>query len=390
MSADVRDLVTEVAEPPVSPRTAMSPMLKRLIVAGSAIVSSGALIYGFYAVWSGVTPFETTDNAYTKGDLTFVATKVQGYVTEVLTENHHRVAPGQVLARIDSRDFEAAMLDAQATVSQQHAALIQLDAQERLQRSQILIADAAVSSAKAQRERGEEEFRRAAALVDEGGVSRSLYEAAVAERIRTRAAFDQAVAQSQFARNQLAVIAAQRQSVTAALGGAEAKLIRARNDLDATTIRAPREGRIAGRNVRVGEFVNASTRLMAVAPTQGLWIEAHLRETQLSRIRPGDRVRIDVDALREYPFCGTVESLSAASGAEFALLPPDNATGNFTKIVRRFTVRILLDPAQPGLDRLGSGMSVRPMIAIGSHADGRTHRGAIGWLYGTFGCERVS
>lgn len=378
----------QVAAMPAPARFALSPAIRRLALASTAVIGSGVLTFGGYALWHGVTPFEKTDNAYVKGDLTFVATKVPGYVSEVLTENHQRVAPGQVLARIDPRDYEAAERDAQASVAQQRAALIQLDAQERLQHSQIRVADAAVASAKAQVRRAEEELTRASALVAEGGVSRSVHDTAVAEHVRARAALEQTTAQAQFARNQLDVIAARRQSVSAALGGAEAKLLRARNDLEATTIKAPREGLVAGRNVRVGEYVNASTRLMAVAPTQDLWVEAHLRETQLSRVRAGDRVRIDVDAVREQAYCGTVESVSGASGAEFALLPPDNATGNFTKIVRRFTVRILLDPAQPALDRLAGGMSVRPMIAIGSHVDGRAHRGVLGWFSGAFGCEQ--
>lgn len=361
--------------------------IKRLTTAVGVVIGAAVVIFGGYALWHGVTPFEQTDNAYIKGDLTFVSTKVPGYVSEVLTENNQRVEPGQVLARIDPRDFEAARRDAEASVAQQRAALIQIDAQERLQQSQIRVADAAVASAAAQLRRAEEEFVRASALVEEGGVSRSIYDAAAAERVRARAAVDQTTAQAKFARNQLDVIAAQRESVWAALRGAEAKLFRARNDLEATTIRAPREGLIAGRNVRVGEYVIASARLMAVAPTQDLWVEAHLRETQISRVRPGDRVRIDVDAVRDLAYCGSVESLSGASGSEFALLPPDNATGNFTKIVRRFTVRILLDPAQPGLERLAGGMSVQPLIAIGSHADGRAHRGVLGWFSGAFGCE---
>ncbi len=361
---------------------------KRLTTAGGVVIGAGLLIFASYALWHGVTPFEKTDTAYVKGDLTFVSTKVSGYVSEVLTENNQRVAPGQVLARIDPRDFEAARRDAEASVAQQRAALIQIDAQERLQQSQIRVADAAVASASAQLRRAQEEFVRASALVEEGGVSRSIHDAAAAERIRARAAVDQTTAQAKFSRHQLDVIAAQRESVRAALHGAEAKLYRARNDLEATNIRAPREGLIAGRNVRVGEYVNASARLMAVAPTQDLWVEANLRETQLSRVRAGDRVRIEVDAVRDLVYCGGVESVSGASGSEFALLPPDNATGNFTKIVRRFTVRILLDPAQPGLDRLAGGMSVRPMIAIGSHLDGRAHRGVLGWLSGAFGCEQ--
>jgi membrane fusion protein (multidrug efflux system) len=361
---------------------------KRLGLALGTTLGVGLVIFGGYALWHGVTPFEKTENAYIKGDLTFVSTKVPGFVTEVLTENNQHVTPGQVLARIDTRDFEAAVRDAAASVAQQRAALAQLDAQKQLQHSQIRVADAAVASASAQVRRAQEEFARASALVAEGGVSRAIFETAESERVRTRAALDQATAQAAYARNQLDVIAAQRQSVAAALGGAEAKLFRARNDLEATTIRAPREGLIAGRNVRVGEYVSASARLMAVAPTQDLWVEAYLRETQLSRIRPGDRVRIDVDAVRGQAYCGVVESLSGASGSELALLPPDNATGNFTKIVRRFTVRILLDAGQPALDRLAGGMSVEPMIAIGSHVDGRAHRGVLGWFSGSFGCAR--
>jgi membrane fusion protein (multidrug efflux system) len=392
MNTQARDVIVEVPASAERPRwklPALSPALQRLLVAASATLGAGIVIFGGYALWHGVTPFEKTDNAYIKGDLTFVSTKVPGFVTAVLTENNQRVALGQVLARIDTRDFEAAERDAEALVAQQRAALAQLDAQEQLQRSQIRVADAAVASAHAQARRAQEEFVRASALVDEGGVSRSIFETAESERVRTRAALDQATAQAAYSRNQLDVIAAQRQSVGAALRGAEAKLFRARNDLEATTIKAPREGLIAGRNVRVGEYVTASARLMAVAPTQDLWVEAHLRETQLSRIRPGDRVRIDVDAVRGQAYCGSVESVSGTSGSEFALLPPDNATGNFTKIVRRFTVRILLDAGQPALDRLAGGMSVEPMIAIGSHVDGRAHRGVLGWFSGAFGCERA-
>ncbi len=390
MNPEARD--TAVPEAATAQRAADSsaplPTTKRLMTAGVVTTGAGLLIYGGYALWHGVTPFEKTDNAYIKGDLTFVSTKVPGFISEVLTENHQRVAPGQVIVRIDPRDFEAAERDARASVARERAALVQIDAQERLQHSQIRVADAAVSNAMAQLQRADAELKRATALVAERAVSRSVYDTRVAEGVRARAARDQATAQAQFARRQLDVLAAQKQSASAALLGAEAKLLRAQNDLEATTIRAPREGLIAGRNVRVGEYVTASTRLMAVAPTQDLWVEANLRETQLSRVRPGDRVRVDVDAVREHTYCGSVESVSGASGSEFALLPPDNATGNFTKIVRRFTVRILLDPAQPGLERLAGGMSVQPTIAIGSHADGKAHRRVVGWLSGAFGCER--
>lgn len=361
--------------------------MRRLLIGACSVLATAAVVALAYGTWHGVTPFETTNNAYVKGDLTFVATKVGGYVVEVNTENNQRVAAGQVLARIDSRDYESTLRDASALVAQQQAALVQIDAQEQLQHAQIRIAHAAVASANAQLRKAREEFTRASALVDEGGVSRSIHDQATAEKVRAETAVEQAQAQATFAHKQLAVIDAQRQAIKAALQGAEAKQLRARNDLEATAITSPREGVVAGRNVRLGEFVNASTRLLAIAPTRDLWIEANLRETQLSRIRPGDRVRVEVDAIRDVVYCGTVESIGGASAAEYALLPPDNATGNFTKIVRRFPVRILLDEAQPGLDRLAGGMSVEPMIAIGSHTDGRAHRGLAGWLFGPFGCE---
>lgn len=365
---------------------AFTPEMQRLLIASSSVLATIALVALAYGTWHGVTPFEKTNNAYVKGDLTFVATKVAGFVVEVNTENHQRVAAGQILARIDSRDYESALRDASALVAQQQAALIQIDAQERLQHAQIRVADAAVSNATAQLYKAKEEFTRAAALVKEGGVSRSIYDQATAEKVRADATVEQAQAQAVFARNQLDVLGAQRQAVKAALQGAEAKQFRARNDLEATVITSPREGIIAGRNVRLGEFVTASSRLLAVAPTQGLWVEANLRETQLSRIRPGDRVRIEVDAIRDVVYCGSVESIGGASAAEYALLPPDNATGNFTKIVRRFPVRILLDEGQPELGRLAGGMSVQPMIAIDSHVDGRAHRGVMGLFSGAFGC----
>lgn len=372
---------------PAPPSPAVSPAMRRLLIGVCSVLATAVIIALIYGMWRGVTPFETTNNAYVKGDLTFIATKVGGYVVEVNVENNQRVAAGQVLARIDTRDYDSTLRDTSALVAQQQAALVQIDAQEQLQHAQIRIAEAAVASANAQLRKAREEFTRASALVDEGGVSRAIYDQAMAEKVRTESAVEQARAQALFAHKQLAVIAAQRQAIKAALQGAEAKQLRARNDLEATAITSPREGVVAGRNVRLGEFVSASTRLLAIAPTQDLWIEANLRETQLSRVRPGDRVRVEVDAIRDVVYCGTVESIGGASAAEYALLPPDNATGNFTKIVRRFPVRILLDEAQPGLDRLAGGMSVEPMIAIGSHTDGRPHRGVVGWLFGPFGCE---
>ena len=373
--------------PPEAPPTppASRGTGRRVAIATASVAALGIAIAAGYGLWHRLTPYESTDNAYVRGDLTFVATKVPGYVVEVATENNRRVAPGQVLARIDPSDYQAAAADAEATLAQQKAAALQIDAQFQLQQAQIEVADAAVATARAQALRARSDFARAQDLVGDGAVSRSVYEQSTAEDVRARSTVIQSQAQAVFARRQLAVLDAQRQANRAAQQGAEAKLFKARNDLSSTVITAPREGLVAARNVRLGEYVGVGTRLMAVAPTRTLWIEANLRETQLSRIRAGDRVQIRVDAANDQVFCGTVESLSAASGSEFSVIPPDNATGNFTKIVRRFPVRILFDPRQPGLDRLGSGMSVEPRIAIGSHASGKAK--GLSVLFGGFRCS---
>jgi membrane fusion protein (multidrug efflux system) len=353
------------------------------VVAGVAIV----LVAGAQQLGPNAVAFVSTDNAYVKGDVTFVSPKVAGYVTAVLTENDRRVAPGQTLVRIDPTDYRSAVGDAEAGVAQAKAAISQIAAQRLLQQAQIRVADAGVVSAQATVGKTRADFARSDALVDEGAVSRQLFESAQADNIKAGSAVAQTHAQADYARKQLGVLDAQGMTAEAQLASAAARLVRARADLDRTAVIAPREGRIAARNVRLGEFVNTGTRLLAITPTQGLWVEANLRETQLGRIRPGDRVEVTVDAVPDAHFCGVVEGTQGASGSEFAVIPPDNATGNFTKIVRRFTVRILLDGNQPELDRLATGMSVTPRIAIGSHVDGKAHGGLLSWIAGgSFSC----
>ncbi|MBX7489810.1 HlyD family secretion protein [Qipengyuania sp. GH25] len=332
-----------------------------------------------------------TDNAYVKGDITFVSSKVPGYVEEILIEDIQKVSKGDVLLRIDPIDYTSAMQDSRAALEQARASVQQIAAQHALQRAQIRAAEAGVTSAIATDRKSASELARNNSLVEIGAVSSQQVEGVAEQRTKAASAVAQARAQAEIAKKQIGVLDAQSSTAQAQLTSAQARLRRSRADLVRTTVRAPREGRVAARNVRVGEFVNPGTRLLAITPTTGLWIEANLRETQLSRVHKGDRVEIDVDAIPSRPFCGTVEGYQGASGSEFAVIPPDNATGNFTKIVRRFTVRILLDDHQPEMDRLAIGMSVTPRIAIGSHTDGRSHGGLISWLLGggSFSCGKA-
>lgn len=364
---------------------------RRLAAAFLTAGAAMALVAAAQAIGPNATAFISTDNAYVKGDVTFVSPKVAGYVTAVLTENDRTVTPGQVLVRIDPTDYGSAVADAEAAVAQAKASLRQAAAQRLLQQAQIRVADTSIVAAQATVGKTRADFARSDALVEQGAVSRQLFESAQADNIRAGSAVAQTQAQADFARKQLGVVDAQRLTAEAQLASAEARLLRARADLARTEIIAPREGRIAARNVRLGEFVNTGTRLLAITPTKGLWVDANLRETQLGRIRPGDRVQVTVDAVPDARFCGVVEGMQGASGSEFSVIPPDNATGNFTKIVRRFTVRILLDENQQSLDRLATGMSVTPRIAIGSHRDGKSHGGLLSWIAGgSFACGRQS
>ncbi len=374
--------------PPVEPKPRTWGATHR--VATAFLLAGGAflLVMGAYDYGPNSLSFVSTSDAYVKGDVTFVSSKVPGYVDAVLTEDNAKVARGQALVRIDPIDYRSAVAGAEAAVAEAKAALRQISAKEQLQSAQIRAATAGVTSARADAARSSADFARSDALVGQGAVSRRLFETARAENIRSHAAVARSAAQADVARKQLGVLGAQRLTAEAQLESAEAKLVRARADLARTAIVAPRKGRVAARNVRLGEYVNTGTRLLAITPTEGLWIEANLRETQLARIRPGDRVQVAVDAVPDTHYCGVVEGIEGASGSEFAVIPPDNATGNFTKIVRRFTVRILLDQDQPALGRLATGMSVTPRIEIGSHVDGRSHGGLLSWLAGgSFKCQ---
>jgi membrane fusion protein (multidrug efflux system) len=354
-------------------RFELAPAMRRLAVATAIAVGLACAAFAATSLWRSVGASESTENAYVKGDLTYVSTKVSGYVLSVETENNRLVGPGQIVLRIDPRDYAIAVEQSRAAIARAQADVAQIDAQTAVQQTRIGIAAAVEASARASTARANNDSERAERLVGIGGTSRADYDRARNEQVARASSLDEAQGQSKGARQQLNVLRAQRQAAEAALLAAQAQLEKAESDLAATIIRAPREGRIAARNARPGEYLSTGSRIMAVVPTRGLWVEAYLKETQIGRLEPGNRVTVRVDALPGMQFHGTLESISNGSGSEMSLIPPDNATGNFTKIVRRFPVRVLLDDGQPGMDRLGIGMSVTPRFEIGSqnHQSGR-------------------
>ena len=304
---------------------------------------------------------ETTDDAYVKADSTIIAPKVSGYIAKVLVGDNEKVRAGQVLARIDDRDFRAALGQARADVAAAEASVRNLDAQLELQQPVIEQSTADVTAADANLKFAQEERARYDELMKSGSGT-------IQRAQQTDAALRASNAQLQHAKSGLLaaqrkvdVLTTQRAQATAQLDRARAVADQAELNLSYTEITAPVDGTIGARSLRVGQYVQAGTQLMAVVPLDAVYVVANFKETQLTHVRAGQPVELHVDSFRNRTLHGHVDSLSPASGLEFALLPPDNATGNFTKIVQRVPVKIVLDDhSLTGL--LRPGMSAVPTV----------------------------
>jgi len=304
---------------------------------------------------------ETTDDAYVKADSTIVAPKVSGYIAEVLVSDNEPVKAGQLLARIDDRDFRTALAQAKADVAASEAAVRNLDAQIELQEPVIQQQAAEVDAAEANLKFAEEERSRYDALMKSGsGTLQRAQQTDAALRAQT-AQLQQGKSGLAAANKKIEVLATERAKAVAQLDHARAVEAQAALNLSYTQISAPVEGTVGARSLRVGQFVQAGTQLMAVVPLDAVYVVANFKETQLTHVRNGQPVELRIDSFHSTKLKGHVDSLSPASGLEFALLPPDNATGNFTKIVQRVPVKIVLDDHNlTGL--LRPGMSAEPTV----------------------------
>jgi len=322
-------------------------------VAGAADLGYGYLTTGRY--------LETTDDAYVKADSTIVAPKVSGYLSQVLVADNEKVAAGQLLARIDDRDFRTALKQAQADVAASEAAVKNLNAQIELQAPLIQQQAAEVDAAEANLKFAQEERTRYDELMKSGsGTVQRAQQTDAALRAQT-AALQQGKAGLLAANKKVEVLTTQRAQAVAQLDHARAVEQQAALNLSYTEITAPVEGTVGARTLRVGQYVQAGTQLMAVVPLDAVYVIANFKETQLTHVRSGQPVELEVDSFSSTRLKGHVDSLSPASGLEFALLPPDNATGNFTKIVQRVPVKIVLDDQRlKGL--LRPGMSAVPTV----------------------------
>src|SRR5690349_9593397 len=317
--------------------------LKRSALGIGLLAALGIGVDRGYDYWKVGQYQVSTDNAYVQADYTTIAPKISGYVTEVRVEDNQKVQAGQVLARIDDRDFRVALDQANADVDAAEATLRNLDAQIAQQQSVIDQTKADIASAQAALTFAEADNARYGALVKTGyGTVQRAQQAETALKEKT-ALLQHDRASLLVAERKVDVLKTERTRAEAARDRSLANRHQAELNLSYTTISAPVDGTVGARSLRVGQFVQAGTALMAVVPLHAVYIVANYKETQLARVRPGQQAEVEIDSFPGVTLKGHVDSLSPASGLEFALLPPDNATGNFTKIVQRIPVKIALD-----------------------------------------------
>jgi membrane fusion protein, multidrug efflux system len=300
---------------------------------------------------------QETNNAYLQADAVAVAPRVNGYVTAVYVGDNQTVKAGQPLLQIDPRTYRATQQQAQALVAVRQADIAAAQAGLQAQRATLLQARTQVTAAAASLRFAQGEARRFAPLAASGADTHEHYESIVHDRDRAQAQYDAARAQVVAAESQVQGASAQLDQARAGLQQAQADADQAQVAMEDTRLTARIDGRIGDKTVQVGQFVAAGTRLMSVVPVDALYLSANFKETQVGLMRPGQPARIEVDALSGVALDGVVESIAPGTGSQFALLPPENATGNFTKVVQRVPVRIRLQAGAEARKVLVPGMS---------------------------------
>ena len=342
---------------------------KHLALAGLALaITLGGLGYGRYW-WTTARFIETTDDAYVGGNVTTLSPHVAGFVSQILVGDNQFVKAGQLVITLDDRDYKAALAHAEAVVQNQTAALANLHAKYTLQQSMIAQAEAdlAAKQAEAGWARADATRYHALALTTYGTVQND-QKASAADR-KAAAAVQAGEANLDAAKQQLAVIDTEIAETQASLAQAQADLRTAQLNLDYTQIRSPIDGYIGDRAAQIGAYTTVGTALLSIVPAHGLWVDANFKEDQLARMQSGRRASFVADVLPGRTFTGRVQSLAPATGAVFSVIPPENATGNFTKIVQRVPVRIAVDDGDGTLGLLRPGLSTTVSVDTRSSAE---------------------
>ena len=338
------------------------------LVAVLAVLGFVALATLRWDEWTGNARVQVTDDAYVRADLTRLSSRVAGEVLKVAVSDYQRVKAGDLLVQIDPADYQALVDQADAAVIGAQAALDNLANQIELQYATIAQAEAARVSAEALEVEARQEQERQQSLSQTDAGTRQRLEQATAAYAKADADVRASRAVIAAQRHQLEVLQGNKKQRAAEVEAAKASLAAAKLKLGYTTITAPFDGVTGEREVQPGDYVNIGSNLINVVPLPNVYVTANYKETQLTHVKAGQPVGITVDSFPKEILRGRVERISPASGSQFALLPPDNATGNFTKVVQRIPVRIQLDKNQPLLDRLLPGMSVITSIDTGDGA----------------------
>jgi membrane fusion protein, multidrug efflux system len=352
-------LLRDTLAPPIPQTIRRRPrrVLKRAALAGAALlVVIGAGGYG-YRWWTEGRFIETTDDAYVGGNVTTIAPHVAGFVSRILVADNEFVHAGQVLVELEPSDYRAAHDRAQAVLDQRNAALGNLEARLTLQQATIRQAAADLAAKAAQAEFAQQDARRYASLAQTAAGSRQDAQRSASGEQAARSGVLAAGAALDAARQQVAVLNTQIDEAKAAIGEARSELTTATLDLGYTEIRSPVDGFVGNRAAQVGAYVAAGTYLISVIPADGLWVDANFKEDQLAGMRRGQEADIVADIAPGHAFHGHLQSISPGTGAVFSVIPPENATGNFTKIVQRVAVRIALDADGAKLGVLRPGLS---------------------------------
>jgi membrane fusion protein (multidrug efflux system) len=360
------------AAPPAPARPAPKRTgIGRLVFLAIAAIVLGAA--GFYAYdwWTTGRFIVSTDDAYVGADAATIAPKITGYIKSVPVSNNEHVKAGDPLVIIDDADYRIALGQSEAQIASAEATVSRIGEQIGAGEAQVKQAEAQVASTKAAAQNAKADFERANTLVAKSFVTNQQVDTARTAMLQADAAAASAEAGLTAAKANVAVVTAQRTEAERSLDQYKLARDQAALNLDHTIIRAPYDGVVGNRAAEPGAFVQPGQRLMAVVPLDDVYVDANFKETQLAGLKPGQPVKVAVDAYPGAPITGTVESISPASGAVFSLLPPENATGNFTKIVQRLAVRIRLSG-----QAVAEGL-IRPGMSVVASVDTRSMPGSV-------------
>jgi len=352
----VGGLEKDIMPPPPRKRTRQQKVMLAG-VAGLVLLIAVILYYRYF-----IAPYESTDDAFIDGYVTIISPRVPGQVARLMVTDNQEVKAGDVLVEIDPRDYETSLSQAKADLAAASSQANQSRAQVSVSEAKVAQAQAAVTSTEAEAQRANDDLKRYE-NVESRAVSKSALDLAQAQARSANANLEAAYSQTNAAEAEVVLSEAGVETATAAAQQAEAKLQQAELNLSYTKIIAPMDGRVTARTVQLGHYVQPGQALLALVP-KDVWVTANFKETQLTYMKPGQPVELSVDAYPNKKFKGKVDSLQAGTGARFSLLPPENAVGNYIKVVQRVPVKINFDEELPTNLDIAPGLSVVPKVKV--------------------------